>query len=74
MAVEDYYQQGKRWWLRLHEKGGTHHALPVHHTAEAALDAYLDATGIADEKGARRRSPRMKASARPSSTTERPTR
>ncbi|HEV2717171.1 MAG TPA: site-specific integrase [Terriglobales bacterium] len=21
MNVEDYYQQGKRWWLRLHEKG-----------------------------------------------------
>ena len=51
MDVEDYYQQGKRWWLRLHEKGGKHHALPVHHTAEAYLDAYLDAAGIADEKG-----------------------
>ena len=22
MQVRDYYQQGKRWWLRLHEKGG----------------------------------------------------
>lgn len=22
MNVEDYYQQGKRWWVRLHEKGG----------------------------------------------------
>ena len=47
MDVEDYYQQGKRWWLRLHEKGGKYHALPVHHTAEAYLDAYLDAAGIA---------------------------
>ena len=28
MNVEDYYQQGKRWWLRLHEKGGKYHALP----------------------------------------------
>ena len=52
MDVEDYYQQGKRWWLRLQEKGGKHHALPVHHTAEAYLDAYLDAAGIADETGA----------------------
>ena len=26
MRVEDYYQQGKRWWLRLQEKGGKHHA------------------------------------------------
>ncbi len=27
MNVEDYYQQGKRWWLRLHEKGGKYHEL-----------------------------------------------
>ena len=26
MRVEDYYQQGKRWWLRLQEKGSKHHA------------------------------------------------
>ena len=51
MDIEDYYQQGKRWWLRLHEKGGKHHAVPVHHKAEAALDAYLDAAEIADETG-----------------------
>ena len=25
--VEDSYQQGKRWWLRLQEKGRTHHAV-----------------------------------------------
>ena len=25
--VEDYYQQGKRWWLRLQEKVRTHHAV-----------------------------------------------
>ena len=29
MRVEDYYQQGKRWWLRLQEKGGKHHAVPA---------------------------------------------
>ena len=52
MRVEDYYQQGKRWWLRLQEKGGKHHAVPGHHKAEAALDAYLDAAGIAAEKDA----------------------
>ena len=52
MRVEDYYQQGMRWWLRLQEKGGKQHALPVHHTAEAALDAYLDAAGLAAETGA----------------------
>ena len=43
MRVEDYYQQGKRWWLRLQEKSGKHHAVPVHHKAEASLDAYLAA-------------------------------
>ena len=52
MRVEDYYQQGKRWWLRLQEKGGKHHAVPVHHKAEAYLDAYLDAAGIAAERDA----------------------
>ena len=39
MRVEDYYQQGKRWWLRLQEKWADHHAVPVHHKAEASLDA-----------------------------------
>ena len=24
MNVEDYYAQGKRWWVRLREKGGKH--------------------------------------------------
>ena len=52
MRVEDYYQQGKCWWLRLQEKGGKHHAVPVHHKAEAYLDAYLAAAGIAAEKDA----------------------
>lgn len=41
----DYYQQGKRWWLRLAEKGGKAHAVPVHHKAEEYLDAYLAALG-----------------------------
>ncbi len=51
MNVEDYYQQGKRWWVRLHEKGGKHHEVPVHHKAEEYLDAYLRAAGSADQKG-----------------------
>lgn len=52
MRVEDYYPNGKRWWLRLHEKGGKFHEVPVHHTAEQYLDAYLEAAGIAaDKKG-----------------------
>src|SRR3954454_11091151 len=50
MKVEDYYQNGKRWWLRLHEKGGKFHELPAHHNAEAYLDAYLEAAGIGDDR------------------------
>lgn len=53
MKVEDYYPNGKRWWLRLHEKGGKFHEVPAHHLAEAYLDAYLDAAGLrADRRGA----------------------
>jgi integrase/recombinase XerD len=49
MNVEDYWQNGKRWWLRLHEKGGKHHEVPAHHSAEEYLDAYLAAAGIAGD-------------------------
>jgi len=49
MRVEDYYPQGKRWWVRLHEKGGKRHEMPAHHNLEAYLDAYLDAAGIRAE-------------------------
>lgn len=48
MDVEDYYQQGKRWWFRLHEKGGKRHEVPAHHKAEEYMDAYLAAAGITD--------------------------
>jgi integrase/recombinase XerD len=51
MDVEDYYQQGKRWWLRLYEKGNRQHQVPAHHKAEEYLDAYIEAAGIAGEKG-----------------------
>lgn len=50
MSVEDYWQNGKRWWLRLHEKGGKHHEVPAHHNVEAYVDVYLQAAGIADDR------------------------
>jgi integrase/recombinase XerD len=50
MNVDDYYQQGKRWWVRLHEKGGKRHDVPAHHSLEEALDAYLIAAGTGDGK------------------------
>jgi site-specific recombinase XerD len=46
MRVEDYYPQGKRWWVRLHEKGGKRHEMPAHHNLETYLDAYIDAAGL----------------------------
>lgn len=50
MKVRDYYPQGKRYWIRLHEKGGKFHEVPAHHTAEKYLDEYIEAAGIAEEK------------------------
>jgi integrase len=49
MSVGDYRQQGKRCWLRLHEKGGKFHEVPCHHKAEEYLDAYIAAAGIASD-------------------------
>lgn len=50
MRVEDYFPTGKRWWFRLHEKGGTRHQVPAHHKAEQYLDEYLEAAGIGEKK------------------------
>ena len=49
MKVEDYYQDGARWWLRLHEKGGKEHAVPAHHNTVEYLHEYLRETGIQEE-------------------------
>jgi site-specific recombinase XerD len=49
MRVEDYYPEGKRWWVRLHEKGGKRHEMPAHHKLEVFIDEYLAAAGIRDD-------------------------
>lgn len=49
MNVEDFFPKGKRFWFRLHEKGGKYHEVPAHHKAEAYVDAYLEAAGIGDQ-------------------------
>jgi len=51
MQVDDYYFQGNRRWVRLHEKGGKEHSIPVHHKAEELLDAYIAAAGLEGTKG-----------------------
>jgi site-specific recombinase XerD len=69
MQVEDYYPKGKRWWVRLHEKGGKRHEMPAHHNLEAYLDAYIEAAGI----GADAKSPLFRSAAgRKGSLTDRP--
>lgn len=50
MNVDDYFLKGKRWWIRLHEKGSKYHEMPLHHKAEDYLDAYIEAAEIAGAK------------------------
>jgi site-specific recombinase XerD len=69
MQVEDYFANGKRWWVRLHEKGGKRHEMPAHHKLEQFLDEYLDAAGIGD----RDRTPLFRSAAgKTGSLTDRP--
>lgn len=52
LKVEDYFPLKKRWWLRLHEKGGKVNEMGCHHELELYLDEYITAAGIAaDGKG-----------------------
>lgn len=44
--VEDCFIQGRRGWIRLHEKGGKPHEVPCHHKLERFLDEYIAAAGI----------------------------
>jgi integrase len=46
MKVGDYFVQGRRRWVRLHEKGGKEHDVPCHHNLDHFLDEYIAATGI----------------------------
>jgi site-specific recombinase XerD len=52
IRVEDYFVQGRRGWVRLHEKGGKEHEMPAHHNLDRYLEAYIAGAGIAqDRKG-----------------------
>lgn len=50
MRVEDVYVQNRRLWVRLHEKGGKRHEMPCHHNLESYLHAYMEGTGIAEDR------------------------
>src|SRR3954462_4607757 len=52
MRVEDYYPDGKRWWIRLSEKGGKRHEIPAHDTMEDHLNSYINAACLrSDSRG-----------------------
>ena len=46
------FVQGRRGWVRLHEKGGKEHEVPCHHNLERYLDEYIAAAGIAEDPDA----------------------
>ena len=51
MNVGDYFTQGRRGRVRLHEKGGVEHEAQCHHNLETYLDEYIAApAGIADDR------------------------
>ena len=51
MRVEDVYVQGRRTWIRLHEKGGKVHEMPCHHNLDEYLHAYIEQGQLIDGKG-----------------------
>ena len=51
MKVSDYFVQGRRRWVRLHEKGGKEHDVPCHHRLDQCLHEYIESAGITLLKG-----------------------
>lgn len=52
MRVEDFFVQGRRGWVRLHEKGGKLHEMPTHHNLDKYLEEYIAKAAISlDRKG-----------------------
>lgn len=49
MRVEDVFTQGRRTWVRLHEKGGKEHKMPCHHKLEDYLHAYIEAACLTSD-------------------------
>lgn len=42
MRREDVFVQGRRLWVRLHEKGGKRHEMPCHHLLDEYLSEYIE--------------------------------
>ena len=50
MKVEDFFVQGRRGWVRLHEKSGKEREMPTHHNLDRYLEEYIAAAGIAEDR------------------------
>lgn len=50
MRREDVFVQGRRLWVRLHEKGGKRHEMPCHHLLDEYLTAYMEASDTGNSR------------------------
>lgn len=50
MKVEDFYVQGRKSWVRLHEKGGKVVEIPCHHRLDEYLHAYIEGADIGSDR------------------------
>ncbi|MEM9753003.1 MAG: tyrosine-type recombinase/integrase, partial [Planctomycetota bacterium] len=46
LDLADYYQVGRRMYVRLREKGGRHHEMPLNHRAVEFIDAYVSMLNV----------------------------
>ena len=51
MRLEDVFVQGRRTWVRLHEKDGKEHEMPCHHNLDDYLHAYIEGAQLTGAKG-----------------------
>jgi integrase/recombinase XerD len=51
MNVEDLWLNDRRYWIRLHEKGGRYHEMPLQHNADQYIQEYMDAANLHGLKG-----------------------
>lgn len=52
MRVHDVFVQGRRVWVRLHEKGGKEDQVPAHETLACYLKEYIEAANLAPDSKA----------------------
>ena len=48
LNVADIFDQQRRFWVRLHEKGGRFCEMPCHHTLEGYLGEYIERARLAE--------------------------